>query len=180
VTRIVALLVLLAVPARAHEGPPYPVIVDRAVGPYRLSVWADPDVGTGTFFVTLAPDAEARVSLQTWPSTRRLAPARYDGVRQRDRVYRIDVPFDREERWGVRVVVEGAGEVEFEVAVTPPGYGRWDLLVYFTPFLMLGGLWVAVAVKRRRLLTPPPLPSSPRPAAPAAGSSRRSSSAARS
>ncbi|HEX2163472.1 MAG TPA: hypothetical protein VHM02_05945, partial [Thermoanaerobaculia bacterium] len=43
--------VLAALPAAAHEGPPYPIVVDRPAGPVLLSVWADPDVGTGTFHV---------------------------------------------------------------------------------------------------------------------------------
>ena len=31
--------------ALAHEGPPYPIIVNKSAGPCVLSVWADPDVG---------------------------------------------------------------------------------------------------------------------------------------
>src|SRR5215510_7571836 len=34
----------------AHEGPPYPIMVDKMIGPCLVSVWADPDVGIGTYF----------------------------------------------------------------------------------------------------------------------------------
>ena len=44
-----------AAPALAHEGPPFPILVDQRVGPYVASVWTDPDIGTGTFFVILEP-----------------------------------------------------------------------------------------------------------------------------
>ena len=50
---ILFILVNLTVTAHAHEGPPYPIIVDQPSGPYVITVWADPDVGVGTFYVTL-------------------------------------------------------------------------------------------------------------------------------
>ena len=31
--------------AAAHDGPPYPILVDEALDGWTLSVWADPDVG---------------------------------------------------------------------------------------------------------------------------------------
>ena len=145
--------------ARAHEGPPFPVIVDRVAGPYIVSVWADPDVGTGTFFVTFDPPvfsnaSDTRVVVEVQPASRRLPPAHYDAHHQPDEAFRADVPFDREERWTVTLSVTGSrgdGRVAFDVNVTPPGYGRWDLLIYFTPFAVLGGLWLAVALKKRAM-----------------------------
>src|SRR5690606_31855498 len=49
---------LLPAPVRAHEGPPFPIIVDERVGPYVVSVWTDPDIGIGTFFVVLEPPGD--------------------------------------------------------------------------------------------------------------------------
>jgi hypothetical protein len=151
-------LALLAAPAHAHEGPPYPIVVDRTVGPYRLSVWADPDVGTGTYFVSFDPEPprnapDYRVTIEVWPTTSRLARASHSATRERDGAYRAAVAFDREEEWQTRLIVEGVngrGEITFPVAVTPPGYGRWDLLIYLAPFLLVGGLWALVALRRRR------------------------------
>jgi hypothetical protein len=152
-------LTLFASSAFAHEGPPFPVAVDQRAGPYTISVWTDPDVGTGTFFVVFDPplrDAgQPRVFVEVRPATGRLPTARYEARPQPDATFRAEVPFDREERWNVRVDVVGArgeGALAFAVDVTPPGYGRWDLVIYLSPFLLLGGLWVAVSVKRRRLI----------------------------
>jgi len=53
--------------------------------------------------------------------------------------------------WRVRVRLESAqgnAETFATVEATPPGYGRWDLLVYLLPFLAIGVLW-AVAMLRR-------------------------------
>ena len=60
-TRFVATLaLLLAVPAaaRAHDGPPFPILIDRVAGPYQLSIWTDPDAtddgsAGGQFWVRL-------------------------------------------------------------------------------------------------------------------------------
>ena len=60
-------------PARAHQGPPFPILMDVPAGPYVASVWTDPDVGTGLFLwstassVALSVGAGAAVSLlQNW------------------------------------------------------------------------------------------------------------------
>lgn len=154
-----------------HEGPPYPIIVDQPAGPFVVSVWADPDVGTGTFFIILdsppdapAPEArEVRVCVQ--PVIERLPEACHAATRQamRNRVqYLAEVPFDRQERWHVRVVLDGpSGEVEVatEVEVTPPGLGRWDLIFYLSPFVLIGILWLYGALRHR----PPRPPALPNP-----------------
>ena len=85
-TRILALTALAALglapaPALAHAGPPFPILVDRPVGPYVASVWTDPDIGTGTFFVILEPakgkalPAGTRVRIAVQPVDGRLAEA---------------------------------------------------------------------------------------------------------
>ena len=81
--RILLLLLILGPPASAHEGPPFPIIVDRKAGPYVASVWTDPDLGTGTFFVILEPPegrnlpASTKVSVGVQPVSGRLAEVLY-------------------------------------------------------------------------------------------------------
>src|SRR5262245_40899153 len=87
---------VFAAPAAAHRGPPYPVLVDRRIASYTLSVWADPDVGTGTFFVVFDPDpfrsaSDPIVTIEARPSDGRLPPVHAGTVRQRDRAYRGEV-----------------------------------------------------------------------------------------
>ena len=152
---------LIPVKVRAHDGPPFPIIVDQKVGPCVISLWGDPDVGIGTFFVIVnAPpggeipgDLKVRVGVQ--PASGRLTEVVYPAEREdlRGQVqYKALVSFDAQETWRVRVKVQStqsSGEVMATVEATPPGLGRWDLLLYLVPFLMVGCLW-AVSVVRRR------------------------------
>jgi hypothetical protein len=154
---------LLACPvlAFAHAGPPYPIIVDKTVGPCVLSVWSDPDVGTGTFFFILEPvpggrlPDDVRVEVGVRPVSGRLPEAVYAAERedQSGRVqYKALVPFDAQEFWRVRVSLrspQGGGETTTDVEVTPPGYGRWDLLIYLLPFAAVGALWLRALLKGR-------------------------------
>lgn len=154
------LLLLLGSAARAHEGPPYAVLVDRPVAGYLVSVWADPDVGTGTVYVMTDPvpgsaaPAAPTVEVRVQPVTRRLAVAGHAAVRQAmRRVQFVATPtFDREERWTLTAVVTPPGgrphELAAEVDVTPPGLGRWDLVVNMIPFVLFGGVW-GLALRRR-------------------------------
>jgi hypothetical protein len=144
--------------ASAHEGPPYPLFVDRQVDAYVVSVWTDPDVGDALFFVILNAPAQLppdlRVEIGVQPSSGRLPEAFYPAERenlQGQVQYRAQVQFDAEELWNVRVRLQsGQGNTETlaTVEATPPGYGRWDLLVYLMPFLAIGVLWAIAMVRR--------------------------------
>ena len=156
------LLLLLALPLAAHNGPPFPIIVDRPVGPVVISLWTHPDVGIGTFFVIVtAPEGGAipddlKFDIAVQPATGRLAEARYSMQRESLRgqlQYSASVSFDAEELWNVRVFVasaKGAGETSTSVEVTPPGLGRWDLLFFSAPFLVIGFLWFRALSRRRK------------------------------
>jgi hypothetical protein len=154
---------LLAVPktASAHEGPPYPILVDKMIGPCLVSVWADPDVGIGTFFIILDPPPggslpeDITVEIGVRPVSGRLAEASYKAERENSnsRVqFKAEVPFDAQERWATRFLLKssyGSGDAAVEVEVTPPGYGRWDLLLYLSPFLAIGFLWLKAFLRGR-------------------------------
>lgn len=162
----------MAADCPGHEGPPYPILMDQGAGPDVVSVWADPDVGTGTFFIILEPPEGTvmpeplGVRVCVRPVIERLAEACHDARRQevRDRVqYVAEVPFDRQEMWHVRVVLEGAsGEIEVatQVKVTPPGPGRWSLVLYLFPFVLIALLWLYGALSHGRPVSPTPPTSS--------------------
>jgi hypothetical protein len=159
---LVAVVVLLALADRAsgHDGPPFPIVMERAAGPYTISVWTDPDVGIGKFFVIFAtkPGAPApnvkEVTVCVRPQSNRIPERCYAAARQEasDRIqYYAEVDFDRQEIWQVRVNVrgpDGDAEVTADVEATPPGFGAWDMLFYGFPFLLFGGLWAYVALRR--------------------------------
>jgi hypothetical protein len=145
----------------AHEGPPFPILVDQPVAGYLVSVWADPDLGTGTFYIMTDPAddretvPEPDVELWVQPTSKRLSKVSYNAEREaiRNRIQFAAYPeFDALEMWtiGVRITPPGQTTVELttEVEVTPPGLGAWDLLIYLFPFLLIGGMW-ALALKRR-------------------------------
>lgn len=160
------LLGVLAPPLRAHEGPPFPIIVDAQAGPYVVSVWTDPDIGTGTFFVILEPTGDApmptptRVQVGVRPVSGRLGEVLYDAEAQSVRYgarYFTEVAFDQGEFWKVRIVIEGpegGGELTSEVEATPDGpIGPIGLLVYLLPFVAIGALWLKAVLRRRKQAT---------------------------
>ena len=156
---IVFLVLLLGSVAVAHDGPPFPIIVDQQVGPCIISVWTDPDIGQGSFFIiTQGAPGDLTVQLAVQPASGRLPEATYSAVREdlRGQVqYKTMVNFDVQEQWRVRVKLSssrGNGETMAFVEATPQGLGRWDLLLYLLPFLAIGFLWLrAFATKRHKV-----------------------------
>jgi hypothetical protein len=158
--RLLIVVLLLARTVSAHEGPPFPLFVDQKVDRYVVSLWSDPDVGDALFFVIIsAPQpahlpSDLQVQISVQPASGRLPEAFYTAERESvsgQVQYRAVVRFDAEELWRVRVRLqssEGNAETATTVEATPPGYGRWDLLLYLFPFLAVGVLW-AIAMFRK-------------------------------
>ncbi len=126
-----------------------------------VSVWTDPDVGESTFFVIVnAPPGGAipndlKVQLGIQPASARLAEVLYPAQREdlRGQVqFRAIAYLDAQEIWNVRVLLkstQGSGETVAAVEATPPGYGRWDLLIYLLPFVAVAVLWFRALTRRR-------------------------------
>jgi hypothetical protein len=164
---LLALLVGGGLRAYAHNGPPFPIVENQRVGPWTVAVWTNPDVGTGTFFIMVDPPpggtvgSDLKVGVAVQPLTGRLPEKNYGAWREKMRgqvEYKTLIPFDAQEMWRVRVTLagsQGGGETVANVEVTPPGLGRWDLLLYLLPFLGVGFLWFkAVMSKRNRRALP--------------------------
>jgi hypothetical protein len=161
---LVVLFLVWPMPAGAHNGPPFPIIENKKIGPCIVALWTHPDVGTGAFYVfvepapgsTLPDDLKIKIGVQ--PVTGRLPEKFYEAVRVKSRgqvEYNAVADFDRQELWRVRLVIQGSqggGEATAQVEVTPPGFGRWDLLLYLLPFLLVAFLWFRgiTRAKRRR------------------------------
>jgi hypothetical protein len=159
---LVALLVWPTL-ATAHNGPPFPIIENKKVGPCIVALWTHPDVGTGAFYVfvepapggTLPDDLKIKIGVQ--PATGRLPEKFYEAGRVKSHgqaQYNALADFDRQELWNVRLVIQssqGGGEATAQVEVTPPGFGRWDLLLYLLPFLMVAFFWfLGISRMKRR------------------------------
>ncbi len=157
-----ACLLALALPAAAHNGPPFPIITDQRVGPCIVSLWVHPDIGVPSpFFVMVDPPkggtvpTDLRVQIGIQPVSGRLAEVVYPAWREKLKgqvEFKTEVHFDADEMWRVRLMLEssqGPGEALAQVEATPVGLGRWDLLLYLLPFLAIGFIWFRVITKRR-------------------------------
>ena len=68
----------------------------------------------------------------------------------------MQVHFDAQELWRVRIRLQsaqGTAETVATVEATPPGYGRWDLLLYLLPFLAVGVLWATAMIRKMKRRT---------------------------
>ena len=152
---------ILPAGANAHNGPPFPIIENRKVGPCIISLWTHPDVGTGSFFVFVQPipgatvPKDLKVHIGVQPESGRLPEVVY-AADQDDSggqlTYKALVDFDRDGFWRVRLVLassQGQGEEFSRVEATPVGFGKWDLLFFLLPFLAVGFLWFR-GISRRR------------------------------
>jgi hypothetical protein len=180
-------LTLLAAPAPAHDGPPYALIVDAAFAGRTLTLYADPDVGVGTFYFYFEPPESASalpIRIGARPADGRLPEAFTAAEPAREKApYQIiaEVPFDRRGAWSLRLLAEapadagdgnppGASaaswtprELRLDVDVTPPGsLGPVDILWFLSPFAAIAFLWIKAMRQRRRAASevPPDPPTS--------------------
>lgn len=164
VALVVVLWLMLTSAASAHNGPPFPIIENQKVGPCIVALWTHPDVGTGAFYLFVEPapgstiPGDLKIKIGVQPLTGRLPETFYDAQRVKSRgqvEFNAQAAFDRQELWRVHLVVQssqGEGEATAQVLVTPPGFGRWDLLFFLLPFLLVAFLWFRgiARVRRRR------------------------------
>lgn len=147
----------------AHNGPPFPIIDGKRVGPCVIALWTHPDIGTGTFWVMIDPPSggsipkDLHVRLGVQPVDGRLAEKIFETSLDDARgqlQYKALVPFDRQEYVRARVILEssaGNGEASATVEVTPVGpTSKWELILYLWPFLGVAFLWLRAATRRKR------------------------------
>ena len=164
---LLTIILSVASPALAHDGPPFPIVSDRVLGAYLVSVWTDPDTTDdgspgGQFWVTLSrpggedvPEAtRAAVAIRPLdrpgPERRAAAsPVRGDVGNQF-----AGLLMDHEGRFAVTVTVAGplgdetvGAEVDATYDLRPAPY---LLVVYLIPFVLVGLLWGRLLLRRRR------------------------------
>ena len=154
--------------AEAHSGPPFPILSDRTVGAYRISIWTDPDTtddgkAAGQFWVVLeAADGKSTIPAATQASVT-IRPLDREGPTREGRAEPVNnsvtrqfvaLLMDHEGPFGVRVAVDGPlgrAAVDCQVDATydlRPAPGLIGL--YLVPFVLVGGLWVKVLLRRRQ------------------------------
>jgi hypothetical protein len=161
----VALCSLAVVRLAAHDGPPYPIVSDARSGAYTVSVWTDPDTtddgsAGGQFWVMIAtphgnlpPATRVRVTAAPLDRPGAGQAAAAQPVRGDSATRFAAVVLDHEGRFRVRVEVDGplgAAALEADVSATydlrPPPF---MLVLYLLPFLVVGGLWMRLLIRRR-------------------------------
>ena len=151
----------------AHDGPPFPIVSRRTIGPYEISVWTDPDASDdgsagGRFWVivepadgagSLPPDTRATVTVRPLdrPGPEQSGRAEPEGAALSPQF--VALPLDHEGPFAVGVSIAGplgAAEISADVEATydlrPPAI---MLAVYLLPFLLAGGLWLKLLLRRR-------------------------------
>jgi len=100
------------------------------------------------------PD-DLKITIGVQPESGRLAEVVYPAIRDDTRgqaQFKVLAEFDRDEFWKIRLAItsaQGSGEALSRVEATPPGFGRWDLLLYLLPFLAVAFLWFRGIAKTR-------------------------------
>ena len=66
---VVAVMLWAQIIAAAHSGPPYPIVTERAVGRYVVSIWTEPDAtddrSAGGQFWVVFHEADGRPAAAT-------------------------------------------------------------------------------------------------------------------
>lgn len=156
----------------AHSGPPFPIVSDRIVSAYRISIWTDPDTTDdgqpgGQFWVTLDSASGSGTVPADTHATVAIRPLDRDGPVRTGRAEAVDgsaarqfvtLLLDHEGPFGVHVTVEGPmgrAEVESQVDATydlRPAPAM--LAVYMLPFVAVGAIWMRVLWRRRQQRRP--------------------------
>jgi hypothetical protein len=157
----------LSVPIEAHNGPPFPVITDRAIGKYIVSLWADPDASDegdadARFWVLIKPAAagsplpsDTTVQISIWPIERREAALTQTAHTDANAPTRRTAAFviDHEGKYGVKATIAGAlGPAEIEAVVSAEYDQRprpFLIAVFALPFILIGFVWVKLLWRRR-------------------------------
>jgi hypothetical protein len=152
--------------AFAHSGPPFPALSDRVAGPYRLSLWTDPDTtedgsAAGQFWVVIhladgsqvPPDTHAIVAIRPLdrPGPERSAvTSPVDGDTSRQFVALL---MDHEGSFAVRATISGTRGSAVVDATVDATYdlrpAPWLVVVYLLPFVAVGFLWLKLLLRRR-------------------------------
>ena len=167
VSFFVSATLALSVPLNAHNGPPFPVITDRAVGNYIVSLWADPDASDegdadGRFWVMVKPlakgtplPADTVVQISIWPvehrESIRIETAKPDQNEPARRTAAFVI--NHEGKYGVNATIAGPlgpGEVDAVVDAQYDARPRPALIAIFAlPFVLIGFVWVKLLLRRR-------------------------------
>jgi hypothetical protein len=149
--------------AHAHRGLPVAITTRQTAGPYTVSLWAAPDVGTGLLYVVIVPTdgvpfvAPRDVSIRLREVSGAGPERRYHGNPEpvaHGARFMAAVALPRVDTWRARVVIDGAsGPAELQASfasVAPASPGLAGIMLYAAPFVLVAGLWGPARLVRRQ------------------------------
>jgi hypothetical protein len=163
----VSAMLVSCAPLFAHNGPPFPVVTDRMVGNYVISLWADPDASDdgdkdGRFWVVVNPAAKGArlpadtvVQIAIWPVERRDAIRGETAAADEREPARRFAAFaiDHEGKYGVKATITsslGPADIESVVDAEYDARPRPMLIAVFAlPFALIGFVWIKLLLRRR-------------------------------
>lgn len=147
--------------ARAHLGPPFPIIVDQRAPGYLVNVLANPDVGQAVVIVVAEPAGTGAASpidrVEVWSEPAggpRKGTVTAERSQRDPTHYAASPPIDAVGPWrlGAELHLADGTVSRFaaDVQATPPGIGPWGLLLFSAPIVLFGALFATVASRRLR------------------------------
>jgi hypothetical protein len=154
---------------RAHSGPPFPVLSNRVIGAYDISIWTDPDstddkTPAGKFWIVIDPSSRGGSIPVATRATVTIQPLDRPGEALSGRTQPVEGSASRQ---FVALLMDHEGPFAVQVDVDGPlGHATVDtkvdatydlrpapimLAVYIFPFVAVGALWVKVLMRRRRV-----------------------------
>jgi len=166
---------VIASPAPAHSGPPFPIVSTETRGPYSISIWTDPDstdngMAAGQFWIIIEPPTKdtpipegtrATVTVRPLDSTPPAGPRASDAaLHATTEPVRGDVTnqfavvtLDHEGPFAVHVEVNGPlgpaavdSRIDATYDLRPAPY---LIVLYLGPFVLAGLLWTRLLLRRR-------------------------------
>jgi hypothetical protein len=152
----------------AHNGPPYPIVSNRALGAYRVSIWTDPDTtdnGTpgGQFWIEIEPadgrtaiaaGTQATVAIRPLDREGPARESRADPVKGNVARQFVALLMDHEGPFSVHLTIDGPfgravvdSQVDATYDLRP---APWLIALYLFPFVAIGALWGKALLRRRR------------------------------
>ena len=111
----------------AHSGPPFPIVTDRRVGAYQISIWTDPDATDDRTAAGAVPgDAAARAAGRIDPAGTHVDATIEAADRPGDQQAGRAAPVTGEARQFVALVMDHEGPCGVRVAIDGP-LGRADV-----------------------------------------------------
>ena len=137
----------------AHEGPAFPILVDHTFNQNKISVWADPDTGNGTFFIY--PEGPG-ISTFTYEIKAHLKNKTSHMLVTKGSNTNLSLPFDQDATWNITLNVYNKDSKvlltskTLELEVTPPGPTQTEFVIYLIPFLIIGMFWLKISLVKRK------------------------------